>query len=87
MYNLQTHIGFTNLWSNKPRFCLISSQRVKNGTLTPCIAVDSALSSIVGFIFDPIKNSVFSSFFFFLTYFSCIQFRLYLVKGLSSSML
>ena len=36
MYNLQTHIGFTNLWSNKPRFCVISSQRVKNGTRTPC---------------------------------------------------
>ena len=36
MYNLQTHIGFTNIWSNKPRFCVISSQRVKNGTRTPC---------------------------------------------------
>ena len=36
MYNLQTHIGFTNLWSNKPRFCVISSLRVKNGTRTPC---------------------------------------------------
>ena len=39
MYNLQTHIGFTNLWSNKPRFCVISSQRVKNGTRTPCIHI------------------------------------------------
>ena len=36
MYKIQTHIGFTNLWSNMPRICVISSQRVKNGTRTPC---------------------------------------------------
>ena len=36
MYKLRTHIGFTNLWSNVPRICVISSQSVKNGTRTPC---------------------------------------------------
>ena len=36
MYKLQTHIGFTNLWSNMPTICVISSQRVKNVSGTPC---------------------------------------------------
>ena len=54
MYNLQTHIGFTNLWSNKPRFCIISSQRVKNGTRTPCSAWSG--SKFFGFGFDFQEN-------------------------------
>ena len=36
MYKLQTHFGFTNLCSEGASFCIISSQRVKNGTRTPC---------------------------------------------------
>ena len=36
MHNLQTHFGFTNLWSKVPSFWVPSSQRVKNGTRTPC---------------------------------------------------
>ena len=36
IYNPQTHFGFTNLWSNMPRYWVASSQKVKNGTRTPC---------------------------------------------------
>ena len=37
IYNPQTHFGFTNPWSNMPRYWVASSQKVKNGTRTPCI--------------------------------------------------
>ena len=37
MYNLQTHFGFTNLWSEVLSFSYMSSQKVKKGTRTPCI--------------------------------------------------
>ena len=36
MYKLQTHFGFTNLWSKVASFWAGSSQKVKNGTRTPC---------------------------------------------------
>ena len=36
IYNPQTHFGFTNPWSNMPRYWVASSQKVKNGTRTPC---------------------------------------------------
>ena len=36
IYNPQTHFGFTNLWSNMPRYWVASSRKVKNGTRTPC---------------------------------------------------
>ena len=36
MYKLQTHFGFTNLCSKVASFCPVSSQKVKNGTRTPC---------------------------------------------------
>ena len=36
IYNPQTHFGFTNLWSNMPRYWVASSHKVKNGTRTPC---------------------------------------------------
>ena len=51
MYKLQRHIGFTNLWSNMPRICVISSQRVKNGTRTPCTA------AIMSFKFRQFKST------------------------------
>ena len=35
----QTHVGFTNIWSNMPSFWVKSSQKVKNGTRTPCTAI------------------------------------------------
>ena len=37
MYNLQTHFGFTNPWSKGLSFWARSSQKVKNGSGTPCI--------------------------------------------------
>ena len=43
MHKLQTHIGFTNLWSNMPRICVISSQRVKKGTRTPCMSGEKCI--------------------------------------------
>ena len=36
MYNLQTHFGFTNLWSQVHSFSYMCSQKVKKGTRTPC---------------------------------------------------
>ena len=36
MYKLHTHFGFTNLCSKVTSFCPVSSQKVKNGTRTPC---------------------------------------------------
>ena len=43
IYNPQTHFGFTNLWSNMPRYWVASSQKVKNGTRTPCISITAFL--------------------------------------------
>ena len=40
IYNPQTHFGFTNLWSNMPRYWVASSQKVKNGTRTPCTVTE-----------------------------------------------
>ena len=39
MYKLQTHFGFTNLWSKVASFWAWSSQKVKKGTRTPCICL------------------------------------------------
>ena len=36
MYASQMHFGFTNMGSKVDRFRFITSQRVKNGTRTPC---------------------------------------------------
>ena len=36
MYNLQTHFGFINLWSEVLTFSYISSQKVKKVTRIPC---------------------------------------------------
>ena len=56
MHKLQTHIVFTNLWSNMPRICVISSQRVKNGTRTPCTRISIFMGS------NPIGGKIFFSF-------------------------
>ena len=39
MYGSQTYFGFTNTGSKKHNFWVISSQRMKNGTWTPCMFV------------------------------------------------
>ena len=64
MYKLQTHIGFTNLWSNMPRICVINSQRVKNGTRTPCITKCSSIcSSTALWLNSAIRHLYFHGFF------------------------
>ena len=46
MYKLQTHFGFTNLCSKVASFCPVSSQKVKNGTRTPCIISSKVLINL-----------------------------------------